>query len=192
LDNVIAWPEDVKAFTKSISWNLVGKDFEGETEALIFEIPEEKIVKESARDAIRDRRKVQGSVSMVYVKVDMAIDSKEKEYAYNKQVFDSYINEIANKEVAIEQGFYFLVSEAKIAREGSMVLLGSNDATEIIYPDMPDDEEMDDMEDDEKGCRRRKKVVEPSDDTQEKIEPPVEDTQKESIDYKFLITNLKN
>jgi hypothetical protein len=62
----------------------------------------------------------------------MGIDSKDKMYAVNKQYFDSRINEIANKDKAIEQGYFFGVEELKIHKEGSMVIAGgSNDATRI-------------------------------------------------------------
>ena len=95
----------------------------------------------------------------------MGIDSADKEYAVNKSYFDSRINLIANKEVALEQGYFFGVEEAKINKEGSLVLQGSNDATEIIYSD------------------------EPLKSTHKEIEPEDKSTQK--IDYEFLITNLK-
>ena len=39
---------------------------------------------------------------------------------------------IANKAQAIEQGYFWVVTEAKISQEGSMVLRGSNDATPIL------------------------------------------------------------
>lgn len=163
IDDVIAWPEDVRAFTQLIDWSFVGKGFPGQTEALIFEIDETKIKKDSAIEAIKEKRKVQGSVSMFYVKIVMAVDSTEKEFAINKAYFDSRINMIANKEKAIEQGYFFGVEEAKINKEGSMVLEGSNDATEIIYN-------------------------EPLQSTQLTIEPG-NPTLK--IDYEFLIKNLK-
>jgi hypothetical protein len=166
IDDVIAWPEDVKAFTTMLDWSFVGKEYAGQTEALIYEIDEAKIKKGSALEAIKERRKVQGSVSMFYVKITMALDSTDKEYKANKEYFDSKINLIANKDKAIEQGYFFGVEEAKIAKEGSMVLLGSNDATEIIYHDEKD---------------------EPSNDTHKIIEP----AKPLGIDYSYLIKNLK-
>lgn len=169
IDDVIAWPEDVRAFTQLIDWSSVGKEYQGQTEALIYEIEESKIKKPSALDAIKERRKVQGSVSMAYVKITMAINSTEKEYAVNKAYFDSKINLIANKDVVIEQGYFFGVEEAKICREGSMVLLGANDATEIIYHDNN----------------------EPLEDTHTIIEPVIEPLKKQ-IDYNYLIKNLKH
>ena len=166
IDDVIAWPEDVKAFTTMLDWSFVGKEYAGQTEALVYEIDESKIKKGSALEAIKERRKVQGSVSMFYVKITMALDSTGKEYKANKEYFDSKIDLIANKDKAIEQGYFFGVEEAKIAKEGSMVLLGSNDATEIIYPDEKD---------------------QPSDDTDKNIEPD----KSTRVDYKFLLNNLK-
>lgn len=186
VDNVISWPEDVEVFTKEISWNSVGKEYKGNTEALIFKIAEENIGKESAKKAIEGRRKVQGSVSMMYVKIDMAIDSKDKEYSLNKQVFDSNIDLIANKEKAIEQGYFFLVSEAKILREGSMVLMGSNDATEIIYSEaIP-------SEDDENETEEKVQPDSSTEETNKEAETEaVSDTSIGKIDYKYLLTNLK-
>lgn len=168
IDDVIAWPEDVRAFTTLIDWTFVGKEYAGQTEALIFEIEESKLKKGSAVDAIRERRKVQGSVSMIYVKINLGIDSNEKEYAENKTYFDSKINLIANKEAVIEQGYFFGIEEAKINKEGSLVLQGSNDATEIIYPDKED---------------------QPDKSTDKHTEP---ENSTLKIDYEFLIKNLKN
>jgi len=164
IDDVIAWPEDVKAFTTLIDWSFVGKEYQGQTEALIFEIEESKIKKTAALDAIKERRKVQGSVSMFYVKMMMGINSTEKEYAINKTYFDSKIDLIANKDEVINQGYFFGIEEAKIGKEGSLVLFGSNDATEIIYP-------------------------QPSDDTGKNTEPDSSTLKKE--DFEYLIKNLK-
>jgi hypothetical protein len=166
IDDVIAWPEDVKAFTQLIDWSFVGKNYSGQTEALIFEIDTSKIKKLSALDALKEHRKVQGSVSMMYVKVTMAVNSEDKDFAINKAYWDSHIDLIANKDKTIEQGYFFGVEEARIYKEGSMVLLGSNDATEIIYPE------------DNRAV----------DDTLKTIEPPFNGTRP---DYNFLLQGVK-
>jgi hypothetical protein len=212
IDDVIAWPEDVKVFTQLIDWSFVGKDYQGQTEALIFEIDESKLKKQSALEAIKERRKVQGSVSMFYVKVNMAIDSTDKEYSVNKAYFDSKIDLIANKDKALEQGYFFGVEEAKIGKEGSMVLFGANDATEIIYSKNENEtepvvceackHEFDYLSIPEAGmgyveCPKCKKPVtqnmlknEPLDGTHNTSEP-LKNTQ-EPVDYKYLLTHLKN
>ena len=133
IGDVIAWPGDVKAYTKDIEWQIVGKGFEGTTQALIYEIAKDKIVNDIAKDVINEKRDIQNSVSMIYVKIDLAVDSSEKDYKKEKAAWDKHINSVANKNDAIENGYMWLVSEAKIYKAGSMVLLGSNDATSIIY-----------------------------------------------------------
>ena len=168
IDDVIAWPEDVRAFTQLIDWTSVGKNYAGQTEALIFEIPEDKLKKEVAVNAIRERRKVQGSVSMYYVKIMMGIDSTEKDYAVNKVYFDSKINLIANQDVVREQGYFFGVEEAKINKEGSLVLQGSNDATGIIYSDEKTDPSVIDTQIQNRAAKN-----------------------KQNIDYAYLISRLK-
>lgn len=131
IDNVIAWPEDVNAMVKSVPWSFIGENFEGNTEALIFEIDKTKIVHPKALQIINEKRRVQNSVRMQYVKIKMAMNSDAKEDIEYKTYFDSRINDIANKEKAIEQGYFFGVEEAKIVTEGSMVIFGSNGATPI-------------------------------------------------------------
>jgi len=138
IDNVIAWPKDVNIITQSLDWTYLGADFVGKTEALIFEIPEVSIRKDVAKGIIADKLPVQGSISMIYVKITMGIDSKDKAYATNKAYFDSRINSIANKDKVKEQGYFFGIEEAKIAGEGSMVLKGSNNITPIKYHEAAD------------------------------------------------------
>lgn len=132
-DNVIAWKEDVRMFTAMIPWQWVGKDYDGETQALIFEIAKSALKKQTAIDAINDKRDVENSVSMYYVVIKLAVNSDEKEYKTNKTYFDKRYPEIANKEIPDELGYFWGIEEGKIAGEGSMVLAASNDATAILY-----------------------------------------------------------
>ena len=139
---------------------MLEKTTPGQTEALIYKIPEDKIVKPTALDAIKQRRKVQGSVSMIYVKIKLAINSDDKEYAENKAFWDSHIDEIANKEDVEKQGYFLAFRRLEFTKKGSLVLFGSNDATEIMYPK---DEPLESTHE-----------IEPSDDT------------LEAIDYEYL------
>lgn len=129
--SVIAWPEDVNIQVKSVPWSFVGKNYEGNTEALIYEIAKDKIVHAGAMKIITDKRPIQNSVRMQYVKIKLAMNSDHESDKEYKAYYDARISEIANKEVAEEQGYFFGVEEAKIVTEGSMVLRGSNDATPI-------------------------------------------------------------
>jgi len=133
ISDVIAWPKDVNAYVKDVPWSFVGKNYEGNTQALIYEIPKEAIVNQTARDIIEQKMPVQNSVRMQYVKIRLAIDDTAKEFAEYKAYFDANIKNVANKEAAIEAGYFWGIEEAKISKEGSMVLFGSNDATPIQY-----------------------------------------------------------
>lgn len=131
IESIIAWPEDVKIMVKTIPWSFVGKNYEGNTQALIYEIDKTKIVNTTAKQIINEKRPVQNSVRMQYVNIKLAMNSDRKEDVEYKQEYDKHISTIANKEVAEEKGYFFPVYEAKIIKEGSMVVFGSNDATAI-------------------------------------------------------------
>lgn len=162
-NTIIAWPSDVYTMVKSIPWSFVGKDYPGNTEGLIFEIDKAKIVHTVAKQIIDEKRPVQNSVRMQYVKIQLAINSDDKENVDYKMVWDKYIDSIVNKDIADERGYFFAVSEAKIIKECSMVPLGSNDATAI---------------------RQKADAVS---STSEKIEPENHSTQKESIFSKLKL-----
>ena len=162
---IIAWPEDVLVMVKSIPWSFVGKDFEGNTEALIYEIAKDKIAMGEAKDIIEQKRPVQNSVRMQYVTIKLGMNSDSKDHVEYKAYFDKHINTIANKNVAEERGYFFGVEEAKIVKEGSMVILGSNDATTI----------------------RQKDGVDTLASDEHKNEPVVHTTQKETT---FINPNL--
>lgn len=129
--SIIAWPADVSVMVKSIPWSFVGKDYPGNTEGLIFEISKDKIVHGAAKGIIEEKRPVQNSVRMQYVKINLALNSDAKENIDYKMCWDKHIDTIANKDVAEQRGYFFAVEEAKIIKEGSMVVFGSNDATSI-------------------------------------------------------------
>lgn len=171
LNSVIAYPEDVKVYTKELPWGLFGKDYPGETQALIFEISEEKLVNETARKAIADKRKLQNSVRMQYVKIRLALNSEAQEDQMYKAYFDEKLKVIANKAQVLEQGYFWGVEEAKIVKEGSMVLFGSNDATPILSPNNDENSEGN------KGIKNH-----PSNDNGE--QPPV------NVDFASLIKTV--
>lgn len=133
MTDVIAWPEDVKVFTKELDWSSLGRDYPGKTQALIFEIPKDKIDHDGARKVIDNKRQTENSIRMQYVKIHLAINDQDADFKENKAVWDQVYPQIANKETADELGYFWAVYEAKIMKEGSMVLSGSNEVTPIIY-----------------------------------------------------------
>jgi hypothetical protein len=132
-DSIIAWQKDVNMFIANIGWDMVGKNYLGTTEALVFEINKDAITRKDVLKAIENKvSEFQNSIRMLYVTVKLGLDSNAKENAENKKYFDMRINEIVNKEQAIEDGYFWGVEELKIYKEGSLVTAGgSNDATSI-------------------------------------------------------------
>lgn len=118
--------DNVKAFTKQIEWHELGINFEGKTQALIFDSIIDKEENEFMFEKYRKGQVKQHSVGMQYVKIELAVndDRYEKEFG----IWEKYFDEIANKEDVLEAGYFWAVTEAKII-EGSAVKRGSNWAT---------------------------------------------------------------
>ena len=95
---------------------------------------------------------------MRYVKVDLAINSESEWDKDEKALWDKYYPVVANKEVADERGYMWIVSEAKII-EGSAVVMGSNSATPTISIESKEIKEVADIITTE--------VIEPTEVTQE-------------------------
>lgn len=136
-DSILAWPKDVQMFTSMLDWSMVGKDYAGKTEGLVFAIPKTKITRPQVLTAIEDKASdFENSIRMVYKKLRLAINSTSKDLKENKDYYDSRIDQIANKEQAAEDGYFWGVEELGISKEGSLVVAGgSNDATSIIIAD---------------------------------------------------------
>lgn len=125
-DHIIS--DNVTASAKKISWKELGLEFEGQTEALLFDSEIEKarnsfMFDQYARGYVKNH-----SIGMRYVQLFMCINSEEKYYIEEKENWDKYIGEVVNGDVAEAEGFFWAVTEAKIV-EGSAVPLGSNYAT---------------------------------------------------------------
>ena len=162
IDKVVAWPNDVEAFVKTVPWSFVGKDYPGETQALIYGIDKRSIANDYAKSIIADKKPVQNSIRMSYVKIFLGVNDSRPDFKEQKSYYDKRISEIANKEVAEADGFFWGIEEAKIEKEGSMVLFGSNDATPIQYS-------------------------EPAESTSEKTEESSKDTQPNKSYYSHFI-----
>lgn len=135
-DSVLAWEKDVNMFVSEIPWGMVGKSYIGTTEALIFEINKDNIRKKEVLSDIENKvSDFENSIRMVYFKINLGLDSDDKEYKENKKYFDDRIDLIANKEEALKDGYFWGVEELGIWKEGSLVVAGgSNDATSIFEP----------------------------------------------------------
>jgi len=123
--------DKVKATTKQIKWDEMGYNFTGTTQALVFnaEIEKERspfMFTQYSKGYVKNH-----SVGMRYVNMQLAMNSDSQYDAEEKATYDKYISQIANKETAEAQGYFWVVTEAKII-EGSAVPLGSNFATPTL------------------------------------------------------------
>jgi len=128
-DKVIT--DSAKGYVQSMDWKKLGLPYEGKTEALIFESTIDKKRNEFMLNQYANGWVKNHSVGMRYVQIELAINTDaeyDKEY---KALWDEYYPIIANKEVADERGYCWIVKEAKII-EGSAVVMGSNSATPTL------------------------------------------------------------
>lgn len=124
---------NVKAFAKQMTWASLNYNYEGSTQALVYD----SILTRKASwplgvdmfELYRTKEVNQHSVGMRYVKMDFAVNDEryEKEFA----VWNKYFEVIANKEAVIDNGYFWPVTEAKNI-EGSAVVRGANFATPTV------------------------------------------------------------
>jgi len=157
-DKVIS--DDVKASAQMMTFKELGfPQLKGEAQALVFNSTISKDVNPFMFKLYANGRVKEHSVGMQYVKIALAINSEEDGRAEAKAVWDKYIDQVANKQDAENQGFFWAVTEAKF-HEGSAVLMGSNSVTPTISVES--------------------KNIEPSEDTQ-KPKPSSDTSNKLSI-----------
>ena len=153
-DKVIS--DNAKGYVESITWKSIGFPYNGKTEALIFDSIIEKKRNEFMFKQYSNGWVKNHSVGMRYVKIDLAINSESEWDKDEKELWDKYYPVVANKEVADERGYFWVVSEAKII-EGSAVVMGSNSATPTIS-----------VENKSEADNITSEKTEPSNDTQSK------------------------
>lgn len=155
--DIIAMKKDVEMFTAKISWNMLGKNYEGETYSLIYKVKKDKIVNKEAKEWLEQGHELEASVRMQYVKIETAFNSTNPDYTKQKDVYDTYYPQIANKEDFEEIEYFWVVKEAKNVMESSLVLFGSNSATGVLN-----------NENKSEAVEDTSEKTEPSNDTQKK------------------------
>lgn len=118
-----------KVYEQDVKWSDLGVNKKGSTIALMADTNIERDYNKGVYNQYLKGKIDQHSVGMYYVKIDLAIN--DEEYPQEKEIFDTYIDSIGNKEAAKEQGYFFAVSEAKLI-EISAVTEGSNSLTPTI------------------------------------------------------------
>jgi hypothetical protein len=131
-NEIIAMKEDITMFTAEIPFSLIGKNYEGDTYALIYKVAKNKIVNKEAKEWLNDGYSLEASVRMQYVKIELAVNTNDTDSVKEKETFDKYIDVIANKNEFKDLDYFWVVKEAKNVQESSLVMFGSNSATGTI------------------------------------------------------------
>lgn len=139
IGSIIAYPKDVEMMIRDVKWKDLGKNYEGETQALLFKTNIQDYSPEAARKAINNNLPVENSIKMQYVQIEFGIKEKSEEWEDANKVWEENSKKVVNIKDFEEDGFLWFVKELKIVQEGSMVVQGSNDATPIKYIDSSDD-----------------------------------------------------
>lgn len=122
-ENIISDANNLKAFTRDFTWAELGFDFEGSTQALVFESTIERKRNEFMFLQYANGYVKNHSVGMRYVQLVFCVN--DDNYGAEFEAWEKYFPMIANKEAAEDKGFFWAVKEAKVI-EGSAVPLGSN------------------------------------------------------------------
>lgn len=127
-DGIIS--ENVKVMAKQMTWHELNYNYEGNTQALVYDsIIDKDDMPDNTKsmfDAYRKGRVKQHSVGMRYVSLTFALN--DERYEEDFAAWNKYFPIIANKEDALNNGYFWAVTEAKNI-EGSAVVKGSNFAT---------------------------------------------------------------
>ncbi len=170
----------LQSYEKQVMWNEVGLPKEGSTYALIHDVAIMKDKNPKTFSEYKNGEINQHSVGMQYVKIELAADDRDMEEEF--KLYNKILPTLGNPEQAEKQGYFFVVSEAKL-RETSAVLLGSNVLTGI-YDENKSINSIDKLENIIKNIDDKEKVynicksivdtyndIEPSQDTQKQHKP---------------------
>lgn len=129
IDKVIVRKEHIEMFVAKVPFSLLGKSYEGETQALIYKVPKSQVKNTHVKDWLDSGDEIEASVRMQYVNFVLCLDSNDPNDATAKLNYDQYYPLIANKEDFDYIHYFFAIKEAKNVRESSLVVFGSNSTT---------------------------------------------------------------
>lgn len=131
VDSIITTKKNVEMIIKETEFKSIGVDSDLRTQLLLFKISNDKIIHSKAKQLIEEKEEMENSIRMMYVNIDLAINSTDEDFKDEYKIWKEIYPKIANKEKADEMQMFWAVRELKIINEGSMVLFGSNNATPI-------------------------------------------------------------
>lgn len=121
--------DEVKATVSNKTFRELGFDFDGTTQALIFDATIKSDRNPFMYNQYKNGWVKNHSVGMRYIKIVMCID--DSEYGAEFEAWEKYYPMVANKEQCKDKGYFWAVTEAKLI-EGSAVPIGSNVVTPTL------------------------------------------------------------
>lgn len=125
-------------YYEDIPIKTLGVNKPGTAQALIFETDIRKEYNEMIFKKYKQGKIKQHSIGLLYVKLELAINDEESEKEYD--FWNKYIDQIINRELVEEKGYYWVVPEIKLL-ENSAVLFGSNMLTPTLEAKADTDDE---------------------------------------------------
>ena len=116
-------------YTQNLSLSELGVNKAGTVEVLIYESDVKKSYDEKVFTKYKAGKINQHSISLNYVKLDMAIN--DEDYKEEFANWNKYISQIINKDEAEKAGFFWIVPEIRLI-ECSAVLAGANELTPTL------------------------------------------------------------
>ncbi len=126
---IISSGSDLKVSAIDTTWKELGYDIEGTTQALMFDSTVRKSRNKYMHDQYAKGFVTNHSVGMRYVKLTFCCD--DSDFGAEFEAWEKYFPEVANKETAEDNGYFWAVTEAKLI-EGSAVPAGSNTMTPTL------------------------------------------------------------
>lgn len=122
----------VNIYYQDIPLKELGYNKQGTAQCLVFETDIRKDYNEKAYNKYKAGRVKQHSIGLFYVTLELAINDPD----YEKEIdfWNKYIDQVINREVCEEKGYFWVVSEYKLM-ENSAVLFGSNILTPTLEVD---------------------------------------------------------
>lgn len=120
----------VGVYYQDISLSELGvKGGIGSAQALIYETDIQASYNRLVFNLYKSGKVDQHSIGLQYMRIDLAINDKDSEKEYD--FWNKHINDVINKEVVIDKGYFWLVQEYKLL-ENSAVLFGANRLTPTL------------------------------------------------------------
>lgn len=133
LNTVIVKKEYIEILIVPISFAALGKDYKGNTQALVYKFPKDKVVNDAALKWLESGDEIQASVRMRYLDLEFAMDSNDPDYKKQKAAYDKYIKKVANIDDFEYVPYFFAIKKAENVIESSLVIYGSNHVTGNLF-----------------------------------------------------------